>query len=100
MLVNRQRRVFRLDEKSDAVDHLADVLDLLRLFVIDLDLKLALEIEKNVEAVKRVDIKSLEAALWLHTFYGDPFRGRDNFQNPLFNGLVWQCVDVSLGTLV
>src|SRR4029079_15687773 len=68
MLFNRQRGALRLDEKSDAVDHLANVLDLLCLFVIDLDLELALEIKKNVEAIERVDIEFLEAAFWLHSF--------------------------------
>lgn len=57
----------------DAFDHLVDVLDLLCLLVIDLDVKLALKIKKNVEAIKRVDTESLKTAIRLNTFDGNAF---------------------------
>jgi len=47
----------RLDEESDALDHLANVLYLLCLFVIDLDFELTLQIKKDVKTIERVDIE-------------------------------------------
>ena len=66
MLFNRRRGILRLYEKSNAFNHLVNVLDLFCLFIIDLNLELTLEIKKDVEAIQGVDIECLEGAIWLH----------------------------------
>ncbi len=75
----------------DAFDHLVNVLDLLCLLVVDLNFKLALKVEKNVEAIERVDTEGLEAAFRSNIFEGNALRGRDDFQYSILDGLVRQC---------
>jgi hypothetical protein len=70
---------------SDAGDHLRNVLDLLRLFVVNLDVELTLQIEEDIQAVERVDAQFLEAAVGAHRLQGDaPGIGND-LENTFLN---------------
>jgi len=91
MLFDGRWGTLRLDEKSNTLNHLVNVFYLFRLFVIDLDLELALEIEENVQTIERVDIEGLETTVRLHRLEGNTLGGRDDFQNPLLDGLI-QCL--------
>lgn len=76
----------RIDELGNAIHHLVDVLDLLGVFVVDLDVELAFEIEEDVEAVERVNTEGLKAAVGCNGLERNTFGGRDDFQNSILDG--------------
>lgn len=75
----------RLDQLGDTFDHLVDVLYLFGLLVINFDVELALKVKEYVEAIERINPQRLEAAVRLHIFERNAFRGRDNFQNSILD---------------
>lgn len=54
-LFGERRGDLRLNEMRDAFDHLVNVLHLFGFLIVDLDVKLAFKVEKDVEAIKRIN---------------------------------------------
>src|ERR1700722_3593165 len=64
-----------LDQVRNAGDHLRNVLNLLGLFIINLDVELTLQIEEDIQAVERVDAQLLEGAIGAHRLQWDAAGG-------------------------
>lgn len=87
MLLGSRRGGLSLNDLGDAFNQLSDVLDLFCFLVIDLDVEFALEVKEDVETIKRVDSERLEAAVRVNILDRKAFRGRDDFQNSILDGL-------------
>jgi hypothetical protein len=51
---------------GNSLDHLVNVLHLLGFLVVNLDVKLTFEIEKDIEAIERVDPQGFKATVRMH----------------------------------
>jgi hypothetical protein len=60
------------DQMGDAGDHLRNVLNLLGLFVINFDVELAFEIEKDIKTVEGINAQFFEAAFRVHGLQRNP----------------------------
>src|ERR1700759_37079 len=74
-----------LDQVRDAGDHLRNVLNLLGLFIINLDVELTLQIEENIQAVERVDAQFLEAAFGAHRLQWDAAGVGNDLENTVLD---------------
>src|SRR6202012_1827091 len=76
---------FGLDQVSDTRDHLGNFLNLLRLFIINLDVELTLQVEEDVEAVERIDAQLFEAAVGAHRLQRDAPGVGNDLENTFLN---------------
>ena len=79
--------MFGIDQIGDTVDHFANCLDLLCVFVFDLDVELAFQVEEDVDAVHRIDAQLLEGAVGPDLFDGNSLGGRNHSKNSCLDRL-------------
>src|ERR1700722_14055973 len=79
--------LFRIHQVGDAVDHFADGLDLLRVFVFDFDIELPLQVKEDVNAVHRINAQLFEGAIGLDLLEGNSLGGSNHSKNSCFNRL-------------
>src|SRR5262249_22497160 len=70
-----------LDQVGDSGDHFGNVLNLLGLFIINLDVEFAFQIEQDVEAVERIDAQLFEATVGAHRFEWDAASVGNDLEN-------------------
>src|ERR1700722_11045228 len=76
-----------IHQVGDTVDHFADGLDLLRVFVFDLDVELTFEIEEDIDAVHRIDAQLLEGAVGLNFLQRNPLGSSNHSKNTCLDRL-------------
>src|SRR5580700_279197 len=63
--------LFGIHQIRDAVDHFADGLDLLRVFVFDFDIELTLQVKEDIDAVHRINAQLFEGTVGFDLLEGN-----------------------------